>query len=91
MLALELRYDNKMKDLKIDDGLLSTDIKKLRKSVAVMARKRDRSMLLSLMSYVNNQMNRAFSNGVKRAARLIEEEHRGRGEDIDGFESASSV
>ena len=89
--ALELRYDNKMKDLKIDDGLLSTDIKKLRKSVAVMARKRDRSMLLSLMSYVNNQMNRAFSNGVKRAARLVEEERRGRGEDIDGFESASSV
>ena len=49
-----------MKDLKIDDGLLSTDIKKLRKRVAAMAVKRDRSMLHSLMSHVNKLMNKAF-------------------------------
>ena len=57
------KFDNKMKDLKIDDGLLSTDIKKLRKRVAAMAVKRDRSMLHSLMSHVNKRMNKAFADG----------------------------
>ena len=74
-----------MKDLKIDDGLLSTDIKKLRKRVAVMARKRDRSMLHSLMSHVNKRMNKAFADGVK----LIEAHEEEEG--IDGFDSASSA
>ena len=82
-----------MKDLKIDDGLLSTDIKKLRKRVAVMVIKRDRSMLHSLMSYVNKRMNKAFADGVKRTEKLVEEQRREHDEveDIDGFDSASST
>ena len=87
------KFDNKMKDLKIDDGLLSTDIKKLRKRVAAMAVKRDRSMLHSLMSHVNKQMNKAFADGVKRTEKLIEKQRREHEEeeDIDGFDSASST
>jgi len=49
---------------KIDD-LLCMDIKKLRKRVALMARKRDRSMLLSLKSYVNERMKAAVEEELK--------------------------